>query len=260
MQAIQSGLETYAQAHAVALPAGMRERVLGNVLAQIQQAAPAAQPAPAVALSSSLRADVDAVARQHKESGNANGHLEIAGNAPASATRSLWAMAASVALVCSLAGNALLYNNWQDARQDLVAVENQQARVAAATQVVQRTLGEVREQNTILRDDQFKAVALAGTPAHPTAHARVLFNPTTKKVFLDVKELPALAAGQQYQLWALDNGKPVDAGMLATATAAGDSLQQMKNIASAQAFAMTVEPVGGSQNPTMSTMTVIGNI
>jgi anti-sigma-K factor RskA len=52
----------------------------------------------------------------------------------------------------------------------------------------------------------------------------------------------------------------VDAGMLAANTAAGTALQQMKDIGSAQAFAMTVEPEGGSVNPTLSTMTVIGNI
>jgi len=51
----------------------------------------------------------------------------------------------------------------------------------------------------------------------------------------------------------------VDAGMLTAATTTGAGLQQMKDIASAQAFAMTIEPVGGSVNPTMSTMTVIGN-
>jgi anti-sigma-K factor RskA len=87
-----------------------------------------------------------------------------------------------------------------------------------------------------------------------------LYNPTTKAVYLDVRKLPAPPTGKQYQLWALDNGKPVDAGVLAAATTAGDSLQQMKDIASAQAFAMTVEPEGGSINPTLSTLTVVGNI
>ncbi|RZJ58948.1 MAG: anti-sigma factor, partial [Hymenobacter sp.] len=61
-------------------------------------------------------------------------------------------------------------------------------------------------------------------------------------------------------LWALDKGKPIDAGVLAFNTAAGDSLQQMKDIASAQTFAMTVEPTGGSVGPTLTTMTVVGNI
>jgi hypothetical protein len=35
---------------------------------------------------------------------------------------------------------------------------------------------------------------------------------------------------------------------------------QMKNIAGAQAFAITLEPKGGSQNPTMEKMYVMGKI
>jgi anti-sigma-K factor RskA len=126
--------------------------------------------------------------------------------------------------------------------------------------VVERQLGALRQENQVLRSDEFRAVALAGTKTAPAARARVLFNPATHKVYLDVKNLPALPADKQYQLWALDNGKPVDAGVLTVATATGEGLQSMKDIASAQAFAMTVEPVGGSVNPTLSTMTVIGNI
>lgn len=252
LERITLALDGYASAHAVTPPADMKARVLGGALAQIAQ--------QRTNTSSSLRADVDAVA-QTLNGHSANHSLTMESAAvPATATRSMWAMAASVALLLSLAGNVLLYNNWQEANQNLVAVQSEQARIAAATQVVERNLGEVRQQNAILRDDSYRAVALAGTKQFPQAHARVLFNPTSRKVFLDVKQLPALAEGKQYQLWALDKGKPVDAGMLAAATAAGDSLQQMKDISSAQAFAMTVEPAGGSVNPTMSTMTVIGNI
>ncbi|OGX90615.1 hypothetical protein [Hymenobacter coccineus] len=64
----QRALEYYAEAHSRELPAAMRDRVLNKVLAQI---APAAAPVdvPVVATtgapapSTSLRADVDALAR-----------------------------------------------------------------------------------------------------------------------------------------------------------------------------------------------------
>ena len=169
-------------------------------------------------------------------------------------------MAASVALILSLAGNALFYSRWKDASADLVALQNDQARFATTTRVVEQKLGDLRQENQVLRSDEYKAVALAGTKTAPTAHARVLFNAATHKVYVDVRSLPALPAGKQYQLWALDKGKPVDAGVLTLATATGEGLQHMKDIASAQTFAMTVEPAGGSLNPTLGTMTVVGNI
>ncbi|GAB2871926.1 anti-sigma factor [Hymenobacter ruber] len=260
LEQVQAALGFYAEAHALTPPAAMGERVLNNVLAQIS--GPAAN--------SSLRADVDAVA-QTTSRPVASAPQPVAANeavvrplssAPLEmpASRSGWAIAASVALLLSLGGNMLLYSNWKSASSELVALQNEQARFATTSQVVEKKLGALQQENQVLRNDEFRAVALAGTKTAPTAHARVLFNPATHKVYVDVRSLPALPADKQYQLWALDKGKPIDAGVLTVATATGEGLQHMKDIASAQTFAMTVEPAGGSAGPTLSTMTVVGNI
>ena len=267
LRQVQAALGFYAEAHAIVPPAGLRERVLGNVLAQI------AAPTP----NRGLRADVDAVA----QATTAATTITAASTAPrtgpavaetvvrpmssapvptaAPAARSGWAMAASVALLLSLGGNALLYSNWKNASSELVAMQNEKARFATTTQVVEKERNELRQENQVLRDE-FRDVALASTKTAPTARARVLFNAATHKVYVDVRSLPVLPAGKQYQLWALDKGKPVDAGVLTLATATGQGLQHMKDIVSAQTFAMTVEPNGGSISPTLSTMTVVGNI
>ncbi|RZK17215.1 MAG: anti-sigma factor [Hymenobacter sp.] len=243
------GLGVYAEAHAVAPPTGMRDRVLGRVLAEIgtPKAAPAA-PAPEVPTMRVSASNLHV----------AKAVLPAVGPAT---RRNGWAIAASIALLLSLIGNALLYTNWQKTSNELAVALNEQTRFATGTQVLERRLSSTQEQLHVLRSpDEYKLVALAGTPTHPTARARVLFNKAARRVYIDVAKLPPLPAGKQYQLWALDNGKPIDAGMLTAATTAGDGLQQMKDIASAQAFAMTVEPTGGSAGPTMNTMTVIGNI
>ncbi|GAA4360988.1 hypothetical protein GCM10023185_27790 [Hymenobacter saemangeumensis] len=265
LQEVQAALGLYAEAHAMVPPAGMRERVLGHFAAHAHAAYDTDSASVAVPpATSSLRAEVDEMTRPQPAAGSPVVRpMSTAPVAEEPTRRSLWAIAASVALLLSLIGNALLYSRWQEANTNLLALQGDQTRWAATQASYQQQQGElraIREQNQILRSDEFRAVALAGTPAAPTAKARVLYNPATRKVYVDVKNLPALPAGKQYQLWALDKGKPVDAGMLAATTVAGDSLQQMKDIASAQAFAMTVEPEGGSVNPTLSTMTVIGNI
>ena len=246
-----AGVGVYAEAHAITPPAGLRERVLGRVLADIGQPAATTQATPV--------ASAEAPALRVSAS---NPYAQPAAPVAApTASRSGWAIAASVALLLSLAANALLYSRWQQASTDLVAAQNSQARFAQTSQVMERRWKTSSEQLQVLRSpNEYKMVALAGTPAHPTAQARVLFNKAAHRVYLDVQQLPALPAGKQYQLWALDKGKPIDAGVLAATTAAGDSLQQMKDIASAQAFAMTIEPTGGSAGPTLTTMTVIGNI
>jgi hypothetical protein len=251
-----AGLGVYAEAHTLAPPAGMRDRVLGRVLAEIGANA----SAPVTATASPVAAPVQAAPTMRVSASNPR-PAETYTAPPAASSRSGWAIAASVALLLSLGANALLYSRWQQASTDLVAAQNSQARFAQTSQVMERRLSSTQEQLHVLRSPQeYKMVALAGTPAHTGARARVLYNGASHRVYLDVQLLPALPAGKQYQLWALDKGKPVDAGVLAATTAAGDSLQQMKDIASAQAFAMTVEPTGGSAGPTLTTMTVIGNI
>ncbi|MGY2133943.1 anti-sigma factor [Hymenobacter sp. HD11105] len=250
---IQQALGLYAQAHAQTPPAAMRERVLAGWQAAIrneaqnapQSTAPELPVAPAAA---------EPVVRQMPL---------LKPDTPATEAGSAfrWMLAASVALLlASGVANFVLYSRWRDASADLAVARAEQSRVASVMQASERTLAVRQQELEVLRSDEFKTVALAGTATAPAASARVLYNPTTKAVYLDVRKLPAPPTGKQYQLWALDNGKPVDAGVLAAATTAGDSLQQMKDIASAQAFAMTIEPEGGSVNPTLSTLTVVGNI
>ncbi len=253
LRQVQEALGFYAEAHALTPPTGMRERVLGNVMAQIAT--------PAYSANAGLRADVDALSPATRPAPTGAVVRPLA-SAPAQATgfRSNWAIAASVALLLSLGANFLLYSNWKNANTQVVALQNEQARFATTSQVVERRLGSLRQENEVLRNDEFHPVALAGTKTAPTAHARVFFNAATHKVYVDVRRLPALPADKQYQLWALDKGQPIDAGVLSVATASGEGLQHMKDIASAQTFAMTVEPLGGSAGPTLSTMTVVGNI
>ncbi|GAB3634544.1 hypothetical protein GCM10027422_01340 [Hymenobacter arcticus] len=248
------GIGFYAEAHAQTPSAALRDRVLRNVLAEIGTTA-AVAPAAVAPVAAAAPAPTMRVSAS-------NPHLaETASVSSPVAQRSGWAIAASIALLLSLAANALLYSRWQQADSDLVAAQNTQARFAQTSQVMERRLSSTQEQLHVLRSPQeFKMVALAGTPAHADAKARVLYSAATHRVFVDVQNLPKLPAGKQYQLWALDKGKPIDAGVLAFNTAAGDSLQQMKDIASAQTFAMTVEPTGGSVGPTLTTMTVVGNI
>ncbi|SDY88440.1 anti-sigma factor [Hymenobacter psychrophilus] len=262
LAAVINGLDIYAEAHALAPPVGMRERVLQAWENSIRETGPAttsttpsapvapvgAAPhmavAPAEPATTMPAADGGAVVRQLP--------------AATDAGRIRWLVAASVALLLiSGLGNYLLYNRLQKTENSLELAQAEQSRYATTQQAA---LNERDQQLSILRNQAFRSVDLKGTPKAPDALARVYYNATTKAVYVDVRNLPELPEGKQYQLWALDNGQPVDAGMLNTATATGDSIQQMKNIASAQAFALTVEDIGGKPAPTMSTLTVIGNI
>ena len=71
--------------------------------------------------------------------------------------------------------------------------------------------------------------------------------------------LPSVPEGMQYQLWAIIDGKPVDAGMISTEKGIYH-IQKMKSFGRAEAFAITLEKAGGSPTPTMDQMYVIAKI
>lgn len=73
-------------------------------------------------------------------------------------------------------------------------------------------------------------------------------------------QLPVNDKSHQYQLWALVNGKPVDLGVFDVKADTAGILVNMKEIANAQTFAVTIEKRGGSPSPTMDQMIVAGNV
>ena len=113
------------------------------------------------------------------------------------------------------------------------------------------------DQMDILLSKDIKIIPLNGLPLSPDSKVIIYWNPTNKNTFVNVSNLPEPPTGKQYQLWALDGGKPIDAGVFNTNKA---SLQSMNPITSAQAFAVTLEKEGGSPSPTMDQMYVMGKI
>ncbi len=102
---------------------------------------------------------------------------------------------------------------------------------------------------------QMPASTVATSP-DSNSLAVVYWNIRTKDVYLFVNNMPQPAQDQQYQLWAIVNGKPVDAGLVANINI---PFGKMKNIANAQAFAVTLEKRGGSTSP-QGQMYVLGNV
>lgn len=114
----------------------------------------------------------------------------------------------------------------------------------------------------ITNDPSWKTIELAGTPIDPKAKMVVYWHSSGNHVMVDKSKmhLPANDKNHQYQLWALVNGKPVDLGVFDIDTEPNGILKDMKDIASAQTFAVTLEQRGGSPSPTMEQMIVAGNV
>jgi len=103
-----------------------------------------------------------------------------------------------------------------------------------------------------------KMARMDGTTVSPQSYTTVYWDTTSHDVYLLVNNLPKTASDQQYQLWALLNGQPIDMGMLEISEKPLQ-LYHMKNVQTAQAFAITLEKKGGSPTP-KGAMYVVGKL
>jgi anti-sigma-K factor RskA len=171
-----------------------------------------------------------------------------------------FAIAASLALFAlSLIGNVIMYNKYKAASEQVIALNTEKNQLADLMQTNQVKLEHMHRDMSVLSDPMVEKVMMKGVDKSPASLAMIYWNKASKEVFIEVKNLPVPEQGKQYQLWAIVNGKPVDAGMITMAE--GDSsLHRMKDFDSAQAFAITLENEGGSPVPTLAEMYVMGAV
>ncbi|TSD64024.1 anti-sigma factor [Inquilinus sp. KBS0705] len=157
-------------------------------------------------------------------------------------------------LLISIYGLVNLYSQLQDSNNQLTALQTDKQHFANQVNLLDTELD-------MYRNPTYKVLKLQGTPKAPQSAMTLAWNSANKKVMVAMNgmKLPAHDKQHQYQLWALVGGKPVDMGVFdAPATADTIGIKEMKSIASADAFAVTLEPTGGSVNPTLDQMVVIG--
>ncbi|MEO1254264.1 MAG: anti-sigma factor [Bacteroidota bacterium] len=162
-------------------------------------------------------------------------------------------MIASVSIVMAFT----YWKKWQGAETQLANMIAENAQFAENYNQVNQQLDNIQDQVTIMSNGAYKRIVMNGTNNSPKAMATVYWNETSAEVYLNIQNLKKLSAGQQYQLWAIIDGKPVNAGVFDN-----DNLfVQMKNVGpNAAAFAVTIEPYGGSKDPSLETMQVLGNV
>ena len=168
-----------------------------------------------------------------------------------------YALAASIALfLISLIGSYSLWNKLKDSQNKYADLLNKNALNANQVSYFKN---QFYRSKKLIDDPDFKKLALIGTKTHLKSLAVVWWNKKTHTVMIDPNGLVATDQNHSYQLWAISNGKPVDAGVFEVKSDLS-SLSKLNDISDAQAFAITLEPKGGSKNPTMSEMYVMSAI
>ena len=169
-----------------------------------------------------------------------------------------YSLAASIvlALVSSLMAIRYYYK-WKEVDNNLTELLVQNQRIASEYNTVNQRLDKIELDLKITNSPSFSRTIMSGTDNAPESLAFVYWNASTQDVYLSIEKMRELSQANQYQLWAIVDGKPVDAGVF---DASFSGLLKMKSITGASAFAVTIEKSGGSPTPSLNTMQVVGNV
>ena len=175
-----------------------------------------------------------------------------------------YALVACVALlVISVAALFITYNKLNDAHDQIASLNLDKQKFAGV--VKQLEFDNKGLDNMVAMNDskEWATIRMAGQAFSPKSKMNVYWNKKDKSVLINyvAMDLPKVDAEHEYQLWALVNGKPVSLGVFGKQdSTSNEALQKMPAIQEAQAFAVTLEPMGGSVNPTMEKLTVMGGV
>ncbi|MCW3086701.1 MAG: hypothetical protein JWQ78_87, partial [Sediminibacterium sp.] len=126
----------------------------------------------------------------------------------------------------------------------------------AENQLTRTTVLDMYQSMQMMSDPTVAKVSMPGVAGKESSLATLFWDTRSRDVYILPNKLPPAAAGKQYQLWAIVDGKPVDAGVIGACA----GLCKMKNIPKASMFAITLENAGGSPTPHLDQMYVAGKV
>ena len=166
------------------------------------------------------------------------------------------AAAAIILLVVSTSLNLYFYSKFKDSSDRYEALLSERNDLQANNAAYKTKLDEINQSLQMMEDPHMVKIQLDGVKGKEENTAAVYWDTRTKEVYLLPMKMDKTPEGMQYQLWAIVDGKPVDAGMVGDCA----GLCKMKVIDHAEAFAITLEKQGGSQKPNLSDMFVMGKV
>lgn len=172
-----------------------------------------------------------------------------------------WKYATAASIVLALITSYMAYEyygRWKASEDNLTTLVAQNRQMAQDYNTVNQRLDKIESDLQVTDNPDFKRVVMRHPdPKANGSMAYVYWNEQTKEVYLSIQDMKQLAQENQYQLWAMVDGKPVDAGVFDVGP---NGLIRMKDMNGAGAFAVTIEPRGGRPTPSLDKLQVIGNV
>lgn len=167
---------------------------------------------------------------------------------PSSGSFGMWRM------VAALFGLGILlfgYLFWQKSND----AERLQRELTASRDSCEQSTQQLTDQLRLLQQLTYpdnKILPFTATPGFASTDLYLHHNAETKRNFIQVRNLPAIAANQSYQLWSLKpNQAPIPLDVF---DLPATGLIEVRYVDGTETYAITIEPRGGKDSPTLENL------
>ncbi|WP_027138685.1 anti-sigma factor [Gaetbulibacter saemankumensis] len=161
-------------------------------------------------------------------------------------------------------GLGLLYttNKNNQLQSDIQISKTQQSLLETQIENSKSNLKEANTLISVLRDENILKIPLAGQGNFANTFAKVYWDKKAQRIFLDAEGLPEPPQGKVYQVWSLTLNPltPTSLGTIDNFNQDSNKIFEITNPNNSEAFGITLEPVGGSETPTMNQLYTLGVI
>lgn len=226
LDAIEAAMLGFAQANAVQPPAHLQDAIWASLDKGAQQA-----PPPEAQIPKTIPLGTG---------GNKN-----------------WARAAVwIALVGSLLANFILWGDRNKAQNEMTAMKQNMDAVQDGQNELIAQIKNYQQERFMMMKPDMKPVVMHGEKDGHKMTGVVYWSKEKGEAYVSLLNMPTIPQGMQYQLWVIQDGKPVSMGVIANDMMKGGMQKSDMQITSGQAFAISLEKEGG--NPTPTTVMVVG--
>lgn len=171
-----------------------------------------------------------------------------------------FAIAASFIAIVASAAAMFFASKFYEKEEQFTALMQEQSVMADNLNQVKQDFEQKDTQLDKMIAGDFKRVEMKGEGFEMQKDAKVdvFWDQNAEEVFVAVNNLNSLSDEYDYQLWAIGDDGPIGIGLVNPGEKF--TLQQMQAVAQAGAFAITIEPKGGSEAPTLEKLVVLGEV
>ncbi len=155
------------------------------------------------------------------------------------------------AVLVSVVTNFMLLSQRNESREQRDVLAARVDSIAAQQQQLVATLNTYKKEKDMLADPGMQTIIMRNE-ADAAPAGMVYWSKEKGDAYLALHKLPMPPKGKQYQLWVIQDGNPVDMGVIDNdmVQKEGMMMKIAANIKSGQAFAISIEKEGGNPTPT----------